>query len=458
MTLPSTDRVRAVLDDLAQRGLDEAEVYGKTGRSRRLERARGTETSSFHQEQGWAVRASTGRGSFLSVGTGELPDKGGWPHPDGHPMRLPTREQLGGGAPAPPFKPPADLDAPLVGEREGLGLLDSIARELEREMTGARLVHALLEDGSSESVVRNHSGLAGSTRQRLALLRLEARGPAPPAATGRAAPRALLVSAEREPRRLHPPALARRLADLLLARLGEPAERRDRGELLLAPAVGTAILQGILPLLVGARAAERGARYRDARSRLTSDGVTIVDDGRLAGGLLEAGVDGEGVPTRRVVLVDDGVFRRPLLAWHETRAGGPRPSGVGRRASFRDAPAPGPTHLYVEPAPKVGVAQLLGSVARGYYFLDVDGPGHFDLDEDRFTLPVVGYSVRQGRADAPVAEVSLTGTLSGLLRGIQGVGRDLAFLPRDGMLGCPTLLVTGPEVVSFEAGPRPATR
>lgn len=446
MSLPPPDRLRAILDDLAQRGFDEAEVYAKTGRSRRLELLGEARTSSYHQEAGWAVRASTGRGSFLSVGAGELPERGGWPHPDGHPLRLPTPETLA--TPPEPWKPPPDLDAPLVGEREGLALLDAVAAELSREMAGSRLTHALLEDGSSEALVRNHTGLHGAVRQRLALLRLEARGPRPPATDGRPAPRALLVAAGREPRALHPPALARRLADLLLARLGTPVADRDRGELLLAPSVGAAILAGVLPLLVGPRATDLGARYRDARSRLTGEAVTIADDGRLPGGLLEAGVDGEGVPTRRVVLVDEGIFRRPLLAWHQTRSGGPKPSGVSRRASFRDAPEPGPTHLYIEPAPKVGVAQLLGSVARGYYFLDVEGPGRFDLEEDRFTLPVAGYSVRQGRADAPVSAVSMTGSISGLLRGIQAVGRDLAFHPLNGLIGAPTVLVSGPEVVS----------
>jgi predicted Zn-dependent protease len=157
-------------------------------------------------------------------------------------------------------------------------------------------------------------------------------------------------------------------------------------------------------------------------------------------------VDGEGVATRELVLVEEGKLRQPLLAWWEPRSSEMRPSGCNRRDSWRDLPRPGPSHLFFRPQTSVRVTSLLGRVARGYYLIGASGRGRFDLEVDRFCLPVCGFAVEAGRPKGAVARAWLGGSVGGLLRGIQAVARDLCFFPLDGMIGSPTLLVTGLEV------------
>jgi predicted Zn-dependent protease len=421
-----------ILRALLKRHLTDAEVYVKRGRSRRLERTPVTETSSTSQERAWAVRAGNRRGSFFAAATGDPSPAGPWPEPvAGHALELPEPD------PAPAWSTPSDFDTPLTGEREGLKLLESLGRELSSELPGARLLRGVLEDGSSEAELANSRGVRALTRSRIATLYLEAAGPGRPAVT------ASLYVAAREPRRFHPTALARRLADrLAVSAAGAPPER-DTGEFLLAPGVAARMLAGLLPLLVGPGP---GSRLIGARGRFGSDRVTLIDNGRLAGGAFEAPVDGEGVPTREVVLVEEGVFRQPLLAWWQEGAAHGETSGCVRRPGWRDLPLPGPTHLYLRPEPKIPVAALLGAIVQGYYLIDATGPGRFDLAADRFALPVCGFAVEGGRASAPVAGAWLCGTIGTFLKGIDGVGRDLTFHPLDGMIGSPTVLVTGLEL------------
>jgi predicted Zn-dependent protease len=426
-----------VLRSLLRRHLTDAEVYVKRGRSRRLERTLVTESSCASQEQAWAVRAGNRRGSFFAAATGEPVPGGPWPEPVAGPaLELPEPE------PAPAWTPPSDFDTPLIGEREGLKLLESIGRQLEAELPGARVLRAVLEDGSSEAELANSRGLRASARSRVSTFYVEATGPGVPA------PTASLYVTAREPRRFHPTALARRLADrLAVSASGAPPER-DGGEILLAPGVAVHLLAGLLPLLVGPGP---GSRLLGARGRFGSDRVTLIDNGRFPGGAFESPVDGEGVPTREVVLVEEGIFRQPLLAWWQEGAAEGEPSGCTRRPGWRDLPSPGPTHFYLKPEPRTSVASLLGSVAQGYYLIDVTGPGRFDLADDRFALPVCGFAVQSGRASAPVAGAWLCGGIGTFLKGIAGVGRDLTFHPLDGMIGSPTVLATGLEV---SKGPR----
>jgi PmbA protein len=185
---------------------------------------------------------------------------------------------------------------------------------------------------------------------------------------------------------------------------------------------------------------------RDRQGRIGSELLTVKDDGRYRGGALEAPIDGEGWPTRETVLIAEGRFRQPLVGWRGTRRTNFQVSGCVRRASWRDLPRVGPSHLFLAARPEVKVATLLASVSRGYYLIDVQGSGQFDLEGDSFRLPVCGFALRQGRAQAPVAGAWLTGSISSWLRGIQGVARDLEFQPWSGMIGSPTTLVTGLEL------------
>ena len=425
-----------ILVALMRRGLPDAEVFAKRGRSRRLEITPFTESSVFSQEQGWAVRAGDPRRSFFASGTGEPSGDWPWPEPTGRPIRLPEPAPVSG------WNEPSDFDAPLLGEREGLKLLESLGRELAAELPGARLLKAALEDGSSESEVLNSRGVRARTRTRVATLHLEAAGP------GRPSPTASVYLSAREARRFHPTALARRLADrLAVSAQGAPPDR-DRGELLLAPPIVARLLCGLLPLLVGPRAGTLLAGLRDRRGRIGSERLTLIDNGRLPGGVLEAPVDGEGVPTRETVLVEEGVFRQSLLTWWqaESHPGTGVPAGCTNRPGWRDLPLPGPTHLYLKPDPRIPVAALLGSMSQGYYLIDVTGGGRFDLGAGTFALPVCGFAVEAGRASAPVARAWLCGGIGDLLQGIAGVGRDLTFHPLTGMIGSPTILVNGLEL------------
>ena len=114
----------------------------------------------------------------------------------------------------------------------------------------------------------------------------------------------------------------------------------------------------------------------------------------------------------------------------------------------REPPEVGPSHLFIKPDAAVPVQSLLAAVTRGYYFLDALEGARFDLQSDRFRLPVSGFQVASGRATQPIANAVVQGRISALLHGIQAVARDLAFVPHAGALGAPSLLVNGLEIAS----------
>ncbi|MEE8524690.1 MAG: metallopeptidase TldD-related protein [Thermoanaerobaculia bacterium] len=435
----------AVREHLAGSGWEEIEVLYKRGRSRSLHVTAEAAVASFRQEEGWAVRAGERRRSFYFAASGLPRADTDWPAANGAGLRLPSAR------PVPSWSPPSSLDAPLLSENEARGFFEAVARELDAEVPGARLLSGHLEDGSSESQLLSSRDVASAVRHRAASLRITAAGDrvaGPPAAGDPAARRSVTLElCDRQARRFTPTAVARRLADhLLIARKGV-APTRDRGQFLLAPPVVVGLLAALSELWIGAGAKERIAPHLDQRGRLGTRALTLIDDGRLAGGTFEAPVDGEGQPTREVILVDQGAYRQPLLSWWQTAADPSRASGCVLRPGWRDLPRQGPTHLYLRPDGSTGVAALVSGLSRGYYLLALQG--EVRRQADRFAAPVAGFAIDGGRPTGPIAGAWLTGTVSALLNGFLAVARDLTFSPvGGGLVGSPTALVRGVELRS----------
>ena len=310
MATDSEGLLEAVRSTLESRGIDQVELLLKEGRSRRFEIGPQGKIAVSSRERGWAVRAGGPRSSLLACGSGELDASRPWPRPDGGPLLLPPSP-----APVVGWRPPPGLEAPLAVEGEAMALLEGLERELARELPGSRLVAAILEDGCSESEIVSTRGVEAGFRGRAATLFLQVEGP------GRRPCRVETLLAERSASSFQPVALARRLADRLLVATDGGSPERDRGEILLAPPVTIAILHGLLPLLVGPSGGEWARGLRDRRGRIGSRELAVTDDGRLAEGVVSAPVDGEGVPTRRTPLIEEGIYRQPTGGTSCQRAG-----------------------------------------------------------------------------------------------------------------------------------------
>jgi predicted Zn-dependent protease len=434
-----------LLDELRRRfsrdGLPQVELYRKEGRSRRFESSAAGPTLALQsREEGWAVRAGAAGRSLFATGTGEIDPEGPWPEADGQGLRLPTAGTVA------PWTRPAELDAPLLSEGEATGLLARIGSRLAQELPGARLERAQLEEGASTARLASTGGMAVEFEHRSAALLIEASWPGEGPIADAGGVRVTWYLAGRAARAFSPSALGRRLADLLLVRGRGGTVERDRGEILLAAPAAADLIECLLPLFVGPEAGRLSRPFRDRSNRMGGSALTLIDDGRHPGGIFEAPVDGEGVETRRLALVEEGIYRQPLLDWRGAAAG-EKWTGCNLRAGWRDRPAAGPTHLYLRPDPSVGAAALLGSVARGFYLLEVLGPGRFDFAADRFELPVCGFALRRGSAAGSFAHATLRGSIAALLRGVQATARDLTFQAGSGRIGAPSILVIGLELV-----------
>jgi PmbA protein len=173
--------------------------------------------------------------------------------------------------------------------------------------------------------------------------------------------------------------------------------------------------------------------------RVGAAGLRLVDDGRLVDGPGAAPFDAEGVPTRRTVLIDDGVLQCFLHNTATAARGNASSTGNARRASFKSTPGVSAHNLFLAPG-ELDQAGLLARAGEGLLIQDVSGvhSGANPITGD-FSVGVSGLLFRGGELAEPVREVTVAAHLLDILRGIEAVGSDLRFTT--GSIGGSSLLV-----------------
>jgi len=168
--------------------------------------------------------------------------------------------------------------------------------------------------------------------------------------------------------------------------------------------------------------------------RVAAPGVTIVDDGTLAGRRGSLGVDDEGTPTRCTTLIEDGILRGYLQDTLNARLMGMAPTGNGRRESFAALVMPRMTNTYMLAGPH-DPADIVASVEKGLYAPNFGG-GQVDITSGKFVFSASeAYLIENGRITRPVKGATLIGNGPEVMTRVSMVGRDLALDEGVGICG-----------------------
>lgn len=154
------------------------------------------------------------------------------------------------------------------------------------------------------------------------------------------------------------------------------------------------------------------------------DCVTIVDSGLLPGERGALSFDDEGRDTERTVLVEGGVMRTYLHDRISAAYYGARPTGSGRRQSFRHAPLPRMRCTYMENGPHTP-EEIIESVRLGIVAESFTN-GQVQIGAGDFTFYIKnGWLIEDGKRTAPIKDANIIGNGPQALRDITMVANDL---------------------------------
>jgi PmbA protein len=239
-----------------------------------------------------------------------------------------------------------------------------------------------------------------------------------------------------------PEEIGREAARRTLRRLGARRVPTQKASIVFSADIAQSVIGNIFD------AANGDAIYRHASffsgmlgERVAGENITVIDDGTLVfdgiGGFGTRPFDGEGLPTRRTVLVERGILKNYVMNTYTARKLSMKSTGNAARG-LAGNPGIGAGNFYLEPG-TLTPQQIIGDIQNGLYVTDTMGHG-VNLVTGDYSVGASGLWIENGELAYPVEEITIAGNLKDMYRNIAAIGNDLIFR---GASAAPTIRIEG---------------
>ncbi|MGE0880212.1 MAG: TldD/PmbA family protein [Acidimicrobiia bacterium] len=212
--------------------------------------------------------------------------------------------------------------------------------------------------------------------------------------------------------------------------LGATKPQSGRVNVVFDPMVSAQFLR-ILSSALNGEAVLKGRSFLADRlgDEIASPLLTLIDDPTDPRAFSATTLDGEGLATRRNMLIDKGVLQMFVHNSYSARRAGTRSTGSAVRGGFKGTPGVGCIALQI--APGAGTqADLVRHAGDGILVQSVSGmhSGVNPVSGD-FSTGASGLLIRNGELGGPVREFTIASTIQKMLKDISAVGADVDWLP-----------------------------
>lgn len=248
-----------------------------------------------------------------------------------------------------------------------------------------------------------------------------------------------------------PEAVGRKAAERALRRLGARPVTTQRCPVVFAPEIARGLMGNLLS------AADGDSIYRNASmfsgklgEQVAGENITMIDDGTMVfdhklsdgsdlrvGGFGTSPFDGDGLPTRRTVVIERGILKALMLNTYTARKLSMQSTGKASRG-LAGAPGIGGGNYFLEPG-ALTPEQIIGGVPSGLYVLQTMGHG-VNLVTGDYSVGASGLWIENGELAYPVEQITIAGNLKDIFRNVVAIGNDLEFR---GSGAIPTVRIEG---------------
>jgi PmbA protein len=235
-----------------------------------------------------------------------------------------------------------------------------------------------------------------------------------------------------------PEQVGREAARRTLRRLGARRVKTAQVPVVLDPMVATSMLEHIFEGVNG-DSVYRGASFLAGKlgEKIAGTNVTVVDDGTMPGGFGTTPFDGEGIPTRRTVVIEKGILNSYLLNTYTGKKLNLETTGNASRG-LAGTPGISPGNYFLQPGNKTP-GQIIGEIKDGLYITEFLGHGA-NLVTGDYSRGASGMWIVNGELAYPVEEITVAGNLKEIFNNISEIGADLEFR---GSVASPTIRIDG---------------
>lgn len=216
-------------------------------------------------------------------------------------------------------------------------------------------------------------------------------------------------------------AVGREAARRTVALLGAKKVPTQEAPVVFDPDAARALLGAFAGCVTGDAIYRRSSYLLDRLGeRVASDLVTLVDDPTLVSGPGSRPFDGDGLPARKNVVVENGTLKTWLLDTYSARKLGLKSTGSAASSTGTGA---GTSNFFLLPGAKTR-DEIIKSTPRGLYVTGMMGFG-FNAVTGDFSRGAYGWWIEDGAFAFPVSEVTISLNFKDLFASIDAVGSDL---------------------------------
>ncbi len=203
--------------------------------------------------------------------------------------------------------------------------------------------------------------------------------------------------------------VGRRAGDRAVQRLGARKPSTQRLPIVYDPRVSNSIVRHLAGAISGPSIARGTSFLKDElNEEIFAAGITIVDDPHRPHGLASKPFDGEGLPNRRLNIVDQGRLTTWILDLSSARQLGMQSTGHAARGTS-SPPSPSTSNLYMA-AGSVSPAELMADIDEGFYVTGMMGMGINGVTGD-YSRGASGFRIEKGELTYPISEATVAGNL-----------------------------------------------
>jgi PmbA protein len=206
-----------------------------------------------------------------------------------------------------------------------------------------------------------------------------------------------------------PEKIGRTAGERTVERLNPRKVKSKRVPIVFDRRIAGSLVSHLASAINGAAVARKTSFLKDRfGQRLFRPGIQVLDDPLRRRGLRSRPFDAEGVATRRLAVVEDGVLASWILDSATARELDFASTGHAQRG-VSSTPAPGPSNLHLAAGSDTPEA-LMADIAEGFYVTDLIGVGVNQVTGD-YSRGASGFWIENGKRSYPVSEVTIAGNL-----------------------------------------------
>lgn len=213
-----------------------------------------------------------------------------------------------------------------------------------------------------------------------------------------------------------PDTIGREAGERAVSRLNPVQFQSGAMPVVYDPRVGNSLLGHFVGAISGAAIARKTSFLLDALDTEVFDSaISIIDCPHRKRGLRSKAFDGEGLPTAKTKLIDQGRLTQWIMESASARQLGLQPTGHASRG-VGGAPGVSVTNLHMGNG-SVSKADLIRDIKHGVYITELIGMGVNQVTGD-YSRGASGFLITDGEIGPPVSEITIAGNLKDMFKSL----------------------------------------